>query len=192
MRQDDKEARTYDTIQVAFGSYLAAINSLMELQPQPLGGRIRGLSRADTLVWRRLRDDYNRAYSIDKRQNVEGQVERSTDAIRKACQYAQAFLVHDLRGFYSLFSSDARLKARMDQLIATEPKSIQLRLGTLMVPDSRLAAVYRDRIRDPVSAARVIGESNTPESFTEYVGTNIVVDQVFEWRMSGIFPEQEG
>ena len=177
MDTDDTERteRTEWAIDAAYWSYHAAIINLCNDLDLP--GRLR--KELD-----KLRFAYDSEWAIDIRQNVSPIVEEPEKTILKACQYAQACLVRDLRRLYRKLMRVPELKHRAGQLLAVSPREISLQFAESGADFPQTKMTYLSSIRDPKSAATVIGGANSADSIAKHTAYHCLLDEVLQKRIS--------
>jgi len=132
-----------------------------------------------------LDEDYYYQLSIDKRQNLTPMVESPKRVILKACQYAQAALVRDMCSHYSDIVKVRDLKNRADAMIRLSPRDIDLQLQLTEPDPSELGVSYDSyiNIENPQSAARIIGQLNSTDSFDKFTANGCLMDELLEERI---------
>jgi hypothetical protein len=167
-----KEGNTFSTIESAFDSYDRAIDTLSSLDV-PIKLR-RQLTEVTSRYYLRL--------SIDSRQNMEPIFENPQKTICRACQYAQASLVRDLHKLYRSLIKVRELKTRIDEILKVDPRTINVRLSLPGTDFGQVKVSYLD-IRDPESAAQIIGLLNSSDELLEdtahYTLSDYVLEKVF-------------
>ena len=164
------EGSTYSTIDIAYDSYDTVIRHLLwedislELRKQ---------------LNQMANDYYRYQLPIDIRQNVEPVFEKPEKTILKACQYAQASLMRDLRRVYASISKVPSLKNRVDEILRVNPKGITLQLSPPGTNFSQFEVSYID-IRDPESAASIIGVLNSTDKLLDKTAHCTLMDNVLE------------
>ena len=130
-----------------------------------------------------LDKNYYYQLSIDTRQNVTPIVERADRTILKACHYAQAALVRDLCSHYPEIVKIPDLKNRADTMIGISPRDISVQLHPAKTDFSEFGVSYKD-IDDPQSAARIIGQLNSLDSFVKFTAHGCLMDELLEERIT--------
>ena len=159
------EQRTTGAIDTAYGSYHVAIISIPD-QYSVSSDLVKKLEQ--------LRTDYDWQWATDKRQNPTPIIEKPEKTILKACQYAHCALVRDFRRHYKELVSVPGLIDPVDQLLSVAPREISIRFGQFPIDISNLRDFYLSNIHDPVSAAEVIGKTNSPDSLMKYTAHNCI------------------
>jgi len=173
--ETERIERTEYLVDAAYWSYHAAIRNLsndLELSPRV------------SKEFRKLGFDYDAEFAIDFRQNVAPLIEKPEKTILKACQYAQACLVRDLKRNYHKLMHVQELKHRVEQLLAVSPRNISLQFAESATDFTQLRMMCLRDIRDPESAATVIGQANSIDSIAEHTAYHCLLDELLEKRIS--------
>jgi len=169
-----KKGWTLSTIDSAYDSYHTVISKwLLRFEvPPDLRSQLNQIAR-----------DYYWQLSIDSRQDPEPTFEKPEKTICRACQYAQASLVRDLRRLYPSLAKVLTLKAQVDEIMGLRPEAIALQLSPPGTDLSQFGVSYID-IRDPASAAKILGLLNSTDTLLDYTAHYTLMDDVLLKRMS--------
>lgn len=171
LESKQREQRTTGAIDTAYGSYHVVIMAILEKFV---------VSSVFRPKLEQLRTDYDRRWAIDKRQNIFPIVEKAEKAILKACQYAQASLIRDLRRHHEELVTVPGLKCWVDQILSISPRDISLRFADTPADIKELRSIYIGNIQNPQTAAKVIGQANSIDSLTEYTAHDCISDKTLE------------
>jgi len=168
-----KQGFTLSTIDTAYASYDTVINRWLRLDvPPDLRSQLNQMAR-----------DYYGQLSIDRRQNMEPIFEKPEKTILKACQYAQACLVRDLRRLYPTLAKVLVLKPQVDEIMGVKPEAISLQLSPPGTDCHQFKVSFID-IHDPASAAKILGLLNSTDTLLDHTDHYTLLDEVLLKRIS--------
>jgi hypothetical protein len=168
-----KEGWTFISIDSAYDSYNTVIHTLLISLDIP--------QRLRNQLNKKVRDYYEQL-AIDSRQNTRPNIEKAEITIQKACQYAQACLIRDLRQLYPALTKVSALKEQIDEIMRVSPESIRVQLSP-RGRDTGHNASFLD-IRTPASAAKILGLLNSIDTLLDYTAHYTLLDEILQQKIS--------
>ena len=168
---DTHDGNTRAVIDRAYASYERAIDDLRGWGRRPRDVPV----ELDGELYE-LCERYDNQLFVNTRQNIAPLVEEPLKTITKACQYAQASLLRDLGPMYSRLAAIPRAKAITDRLFKLRPETISVKLW----PQRPEVFEPYMHIRDPESAAEIIGKLNNGTRFVEYTSHMCITDSLLQ------------